>query len=249
MTAEPRVRPYRRAAGPSGVRDQVGVADQRRGRLRRETARPTDSTDRRPSPSTSSVACYSRSTSSPGRAARPMLSLPSCPISDQPSPPPCSSLSCSLQDAATAHRPVAVACRLQRNRPSSCRPWAFLIANVVSSNAGCPDATLAPTAIAFVRRSRPRPGRARSGSASTCSADRAAWQRLAGEVTELRRAYAADPNACMAVAPSPFIVSGQGPWAPRVRRRDRPGLRGCGRQQQLSGARSDDVSAGCCARV
>jgi len=87
------------------------------------------------------------------------------------------------------------------------------IANITSGDAGCPDATLAPTAIAFDARGldQDAPVRIRV----YIFRNRAAWQRLAGEVADCARAYVTDPSTYESVAPSPFIVSGQGPWAPK----------------------------------
>ncbi len=87
------------------------------------------------------------------------------------------------------------------------------IANVVSGDAGCPDATLAPTAIGFDARGldQAAPVRIRV----YMFRNRAAWERLAGEVADCAQAYVTDPSTYESIAPSPFIVSGQGPWAPK----------------------------------
>jgi hypothetical protein len=85
------------------------------------------------------------------------------------------------------------------------------VANVVSGDAGCPDPTLAPTAIAFDARGldQAEPVRIRV----YIFRNRDAWQRLAGSVATCARNYVTDVSTYESLAPSPFVVSGQGPWA------------------------------------
>ena len=84
------------------------------------------------------------------------------------------------------------------------------VSNVVSGDAGCPDATLAPTAIAFDAwgLDQPAPLRIRV----YMFRNRESWQRLAGTVAACARSYVTDPSTYESLAPSPFVVSGQGPW-------------------------------------
>ncbi len=86
------------------------------------------------------------------------------------------------------------------------------VANAISGDAGCPDPALAKTAIAFDA----------SGLDQVQSVrirvyvfrDRDTWQRLSGSVAACARSYVIDPATYESLAPSPYVVSGQGPWAP-----------------------------------
>jgi hypothetical protein len=80
----------------------------------------------------------------------------------------------------------------------------------VSGDAGCPDATLAPTAIAFDARGldQATPVRIRV----YIFRDRDAWQRLSATVAGCAKSYVTDDTTYESLAPSPFVVSGQGPW-------------------------------------
>ena len=84
------------------------------------------------------------------------------------------------------------------------------VSDVVSGDAGCPDPTLAPTAIAFSASGldQAAPVRIRV----YMFRNRASWQRLAGTVATCARSYVTDPSTYESLAPSPFVVSGQGPW-------------------------------------
>jgi hypothetical protein len=86
------------------------------------------------------------------------------------------------------------------------------VRDVVSGDAGCSDPTLAPTAIAFSASGldQTQPVRIRVYIFRT----REAWGRLAGSVAACARSYVTDAATYESVSPSPFIVSGQGPWAP-----------------------------------
>ncbi len=86
------------------------------------------------------------------------------------------------------------------------------VRDVVSGDAGCTDRTLGPTAIAFTASGldQTQPVRIRV----YVFANRDTWQRLAGSVASCARSYVTDPASYESLAPSPFVVSGQGPWAP-----------------------------------
>jgi hypothetical protein len=85
--------------------------------------------------------------------------------------------------------------------------------NVVSGDAGCQDPTLAPTAIGFDAHGleQTRDVRIRV----YIFRNRDSWQRLSGSVATCARSYVSDPSTYESLAPSPFVVSGQGPWATR----------------------------------
>jgi hypothetical protein len=87
------------------------------------------------------------------------------------------------------------------------------VTNVVSGDAGCPDTTLTPTAIGFDASGldQPVPLRIRV----YMFRNRESWQHLAGTVAACARSYVSDPSTYESLAPSPFVVSGQGPWPAR----------------------------------
>ena len=87
------------------------------------------------------------------------------------------------------------------------------VGNVVSGDAGCPDPTLAPTAIAFDAHGLDQAQAVRIRV--YIFRNRASWQRLSGSVATCARSYVTDPSTYESLAPSPFVVSGQGPWATR----------------------------------
>lgn len=86
------------------------------------------------------------------------------------------------------------------------------VTNVVSGDAGCPDAGLARTAIGFNASGldQTSPVRVRL----YIFGDHDAWQRLSGSVATCAKSYVTDPSTYESLAPSPFVASGQGPWAP-----------------------------------
>jgi hypothetical protein len=85
------------------------------------------------------------------------------------------------------------------------------VANVLSGDAGCADPSLAKTAIAFDASGldQLQPVRIRV----YIFRDRDAWQRLSAGVATCARSYVTDPATYESLAPSPYVVSGQGPWA------------------------------------
>ena len=86
------------------------------------------------------------------------------------------------------------------------------VKNVVSGDAGCADPVLAPTAIGFDASGvdQTRPVRIRV----YIFRNHAAWERLSATVATCARSYVTDESTYESLAPSPFVVSGQGPWAP-----------------------------------
>jgi hypothetical protein len=87
------------------------------------------------------------------------------------------------------------------------------VKNVVSGDSGCADPTLAPTAIGFDASGldQTQPVRVRV----YIFGDRDAWQRLSATVATCARSYVTDTAGYESLAPSPFVVSGQGPWPPK----------------------------------
>jgi hypothetical protein len=87
------------------------------------------------------------------------------------------------------------------------------VGNVVSGDAGCPDPTLASTAIAFDAHGLDQAQAVRIRVYIFRNRD--SWERLSGSVATCARSYVTDPSGYESLAPSPFVVSGQGPWATR----------------------------------
>ena len=96
------------------------------------------------------------------------------------------------------------------------------IDHVVSGDAGCRDANLAKTAISF---------RA-SGLDQTTPVpvylyifgSRESFVNRRGDVDTCARSYVTDPQAFASIDASPFVLAGQGPWAPRFSAALRAGL-------------------------
>lgn len=86
------------------------------------------------------------------------------------------------------------------------------IEGIVSGDAGCVDPVLAPTAIAMDA----------SGIDQTAVVrlylyifrNRASYDRLRIEIDGCARAYVTDPETFEAIESSPYVLAGQGPWAP-----------------------------------
>jgi hypothetical protein len=89
---------------------------------------------------------------------------------------------------------------------------AITVQHVVSGDAGCPDQTLARTAISF---------EATGADQSTpvaihlySFADKAAFDRLRPSIDTCARSYVTDPETFESIDAVPFVLAGQGPWAP-----------------------------------
>lgn len=86
------------------------------------------------------------------------------------------------------------------------------VQHVVSGDAGCPDQALARTAISF---------EAKGADQSTpvalhlySFADNEAFDRLRPSIDACAREYVTDPASFESIDAVPFVVAGQGPWAP-----------------------------------
>jgi hypothetical protein len=96
------------------------------------------------------------------------------------------------------------------------------IVDVVSGDAGCPDTNLARAAIRFRM----------SGLDQTSPVtaylyvfgSQAAFERRASDVATCARSYVTDPSGLESIDVSPYVVAGQGPWAPALRAQVRAGL-------------------------
>ena len=88
----------------------------------------------------------------------------------------------------------------------------ILIDDIVSGDAGCDDRTLIPTAI----------GLTASGLDQTTPVriylyifrNRDSFERLRASVDDCARSFVTDPETFETAEQSPFVLAGQGPWAP-----------------------------------
>ena len=86
------------------------------------------------------------------------------------------------------------------------------VQHVVSGDAGCADQALARTAISFEARGA---GQATPVIVHLFSfADKEAFDRLRPAIDTCARAFVTDPQTFESIDASPFVVAGQGPWAP-----------------------------------
>lgn len=98
----------------------------------------------------------------------------------------------------------------------------ILVSDVVSGDAGCPDAELAKAAIHFTMSGLDQ--------ATPVSAylyifgNQAAFERRAPDVATCARSYVTDSASLESIDVSPYVVVGQGPWAPGLRAKLRDGL-------------------------
>ena len=98
----------------------------------------------------------------------------------------------------------------------------IILDHVVSGDAGCADKVLAPTAIAFDARGL--------GQATTVRIytyvfrNRATFERLRSTIDGCARTFVTDPDTYKSVEQSPFVMAGQGPWAPEFEAAIRKGL-------------------------
>ena len=90
-----------------------------------------------------------------------------------------------------------------------------VIDNLVSGDAGCNDETLNPTAIAFDASGMDQTERVRLYL--YIFRNRASYERLRGEIDACARSYVTDPATFESIESSPFVLAGQGPWAPQFK--------------------------------
>lgn len=91
----------------------------------------------------------------------------------------------------------------------------IVIDNLVSGDAGCDDETLNPTAIAFNARGMDQAEPVRLYL--YIFRNRASYERLRDEIDTCARSYVTDPATFESIESSPFVLAGQGPWAPQFR--------------------------------
>jgi hypothetical protein len=86
------------------------------------------------------------------------------------------------------------------------------VQHVVSGDAGCPDQTLARTAIGFEALGVDQPTAVAIHLYSF--ADKEAFDRLRSSIDACARTFVTDPETFESIDAVPFVVAGQGPWAP-----------------------------------
>ncbi len=89
----------------------------------------------------------------------------------------------------------------------------IVIDGLVSGDAGCPDPTLIPTAIGLTADGLDQVEPVRIYL--YIFRDRAAFERLRARVDDCARSFVTDPATFETVEQSPFVLAGQGPWAPQ----------------------------------
>jgi hypothetical protein len=91
-------------------------------------------------------------------------------------------------------------------------PLGIHVTDVVSGDAGCDDPDLIPTAIRFDASGldQATPVRMRI----YIFRNRAAWERHRTSIGPCAASFVSDPESFEEVEQSPYVVAGQGPWAP-----------------------------------
>jgi hypothetical protein len=88
----------------------------------------------------------------------------------------------------------------------------ILVADYVSGDPGCDDPDLVPMAISLTARGLDEPEPVQLYL--YIFRDRAAFERHRDAIGPCARTYVTDPESFEEVEQSPYIVAGQGPWAP-----------------------------------
>jgi hypothetical protein len=97
-----------------------------------------------------------------------------------------------------------------------------LVNHFVSGDAGCADPVLTPTAIAFDARGLDQADNVRIYI--YIFRNREVFERLRASVDTCAAAFVTDPATFETAEESPFVLAGQGPWAPEFERALRDGL-------------------------
>jgi hypothetical protein len=92
----------------------------------------------------------------------------------------------------------------------------------VAGDAGCPDAVLTPTAIAFDAKGLDQAQPVRIYL--YIFADRETFDRLRPSIDTCARSFVTDPETFESVEQSPFVLAGQGPWGQQFEAAIREGL-------------------------
>jgi hypothetical protein len=96
------------------------------------------------------------------------------------------------------------------------------IDDIVSGDAGCDDPVLIPTAIGFDAHGLDQSETVRIHL--YIFRTRASFERLRETIDACARSFVTDPQTFETVEQSPFVLAGQGPWAPGFERAIRDAL-------------------------
>jgi hypothetical protein len=96
------------------------------------------------------------------------------------------------------------------------------IVDVVSGDAGCQDPNLAKAAIRFRMSGLDQTTAVTAYLYVFGSQD--AFERRASDVGTCARSYVTDPSGLESIDVSPYVIAGQGPWAPGLRAQVRASL-------------------------
>ena len=107
---------------------------------------------------------------------------------------------------------------------------------VVSGDAGCDDPTLIPTAIGFDAHGLDQAEPVRIHLYIFRNRD--SFERLRATIDACARSFVTDPETYETVEQSPFVLAGQGPWAPEFEAAIRDGPGGRRRHRRLIRERS-----------
>jgi hypothetical protein len=97
-----------------------------------------------------------------------------------------------------------------------------LVNHFVSGDAGCSDPVLVPTAIAFDARGLDQTENVRIYI--YIFRNREAFERLRASIDACAASFVTDPETFETIEQSPFVLAGQGPWAPEFEAALREGL-------------------------
>ena len=97
-----------------------------------------------------------------------------------------------------------------------------VVNHFVSGDAGCADPVLTPTAIAFDARGLDQADFVRIYI--YIFRNREAFERLRASVDTCAASFVTDPETFETAEESPFVLAGQGPWAPEFEQALRAGL-------------------------
>lgn len=96
------------------------------------------------------------------------------------------------------------------------------IEHLVSGDAGCDDPVLNPTAIGLDASGLDQAENVRLYL--FIFRNRQVYERLRASVDECARSFVTDPETFESIESSPFVLAGQGPWAPEFKRALRDAL-------------------------
>jgi hypothetical protein len=88
----------------------------------------------------------------------------------------------------------------------------ILIEDIVAGDAGCDDRTLIPTAIGLTASGLDQATPVRIYL--YIFRNRESFERLRASIDDCARGFVTDPETFETVEQSPFVLAGQGPWAP-----------------------------------